>query len=88
MEYVKSTAKQKKLAERSEPKILVAFGKTSLEDLLKLRDTHQESDVIYAPIKSPAVWRRISICTIEEIKNFQEYTNWAAAKFGINKEKK
>jgi len=82
MNYTKSTAKMKKLQQRSENHILIGWaGQGDLTELLFLRGKPEEMKLIQAPIKGPSIWRRMSICTETEINAFQEYSNWIQTKF-------
>lgn len=76
----KSTSRRRKMLEHIEPKVLVGFGKCDLKDLIELRGTPLEDNVIVAPLKAPPRWKRASICTPEEISTFTEYTRWVQEK--------
>lgn len=53
--------------------ILVGFGKHDLPDMLKWQGTDKESDLINAAAKWPPRWRRLAICTQEEVQNMATY---------------
>ena len=63
----------------AEPLILVGFGKHDLSDLWANKVTPEGEQLLYEaiPIKHwPPRYRRISICTPEEVRVFQEYLRW------------
>lgn len=82
---VKETAKQRREKERAEPKVLVGFGKHSLKDLMAEKDTDKgEWDLMGAADVHhwPPVYRRVSICSVEDVKLFQEYLVWVGEMLG------
>jgi hypothetical protein len=67
------------MSEPSEPMILVGFGKHDLKDLWDKKDTPEGEQMLMEaiPVKHwPPRYRRISICTQEEVNTFQEYLRW------------
>jgi hypothetical protein len=63
----------------NEPMILVGFGKHDLVDLWANKDTSEGEQILMEaiPVKHwPPRYRRVSICTPEEVRVFQEYLRW------------
>jgi len=84
--YSRSTARERKFLKRNEPLVLVGFGKYSLVDLMKFSETDPEG-VIEAPGRGGIPrWRRVSVCTEEEISIFREYASWMAEVFQVKQE--
>ena len=82
--YVKMTAKQRKEKERAEPLVLVGFGKFDLKDMWeKYYDTDEEHLLYEAPAKYPSRYRRVSICSLDEVIVFQKFTQWLAEQMGF-----
>jgi hypothetical protein len=88
MVYVKKTAKQKKLEEAAEAKVLIGFGKHDLKDLVA--DEDGEDTLIYAITKHhwPPRYRRESICSEEEIDAFKAYMIWIQRKLKLTNRRK
>lgn len=86
MAYEKMTAKQRKMKARNDPMVVVGFGKNDLKDLLKLRGTDREEELINAPVTSPGRWRRASICTKEEIEAFKDFAIWIGCEVNLLEE--
>ena len=83
---VKETAKQRKEKEREEPTVLVAFGKHSLKELMDNRHTDKgEYDLMGAADVHhwPPVYRRVSACSVDDVKLFQEYIVWVGEMLGF-----
>ena len=73
--WSRSTNKQRRAPQ---PLVLVGFGKYSLIDLMKYRDTDDEDKLVTEPFEKgwPPVYRRADICTEEEINTFKEFTTF------------
>ncbi len=57
--------------------ILIGFGKQNLSDLLAwIGDPEKEEELIKAPFKWPPHYRRIGICSQEEIRDCKIYVDW------------
>jgi hypothetical protein len=65
---------------------LVGFGKKDLPEIMELIGTEKEIEAITAPLHAPPRWRRVSICTQDEIETFKKYTTWVSTK--VNKDGK
>jgi len=62
-----------------EPLILVGFGKHDLANLWAKKDTPEGEKMLLEAISVkhwPPRYRRVSICTPEEVRVFQEYLRW------------
>lgn len=66
------------------PMLLVGFGKYDLKDLVKFIGTPWEGQVLEAPLRAPARYRRPNICQKEEFEAFTVYLNWITDKLGID----
>ncbi len=85
-ELTKETMKQRKAKDRSEPMVLVAFGNHTLKDLMAKKDTEDGEERLMTAIDQhhwPPVYRRVSICSIEDVELFQEYLAWVAEMLGF-----
>jgi len=63
----------------SEPLVLVGFGKHDLKDLWANKKTTEGAQLLIEAItirQWPPRYRRLSICTKEEVDLFQEYIRW------------
>ena len=58
--------------------VLVGFGKIDLSDVLKMSET-EVMDMLNNK-QWPPRYRRISICTDEEVDNYSQFAKWAAMK--------
>ena len=72
----------------NEPLILVGIGKHNLKDLLEKAANSLEGQRILLEAFDKKGWppryRRLSICTEEEIETFRIYTNWVLSHFKEN----
>lgn len=90
-EDTKETMKQRKTKARSEPMVLVAFGNHTLKELMAKKDTMDGEERLMTVIDEkhwPPVYRRVSICSIEDVELFQEYLAWVAEMLGFTGEVK
>lgn len=88
-ELTKETMKQRKAKARSEPMVLIAFGNHPLKELMAKKDTMEGEERLMTAIDQhhwPPVYRRVSICTIEDVEIFQEYLAWVAEMLGFSGE--
>ena len=86
-DLTKETMKQRKAKERSEPLVLIAFGNHTLKSLMEKKDTMEGEERLMAAIDQhhwPPVYRRVSICSIEDVELFQEYLAWVAEMLGFS----
>lgn len=60
--------------------VLVGFGKHSIVDLVKRIGTDEEISVINAAAKWPARWRRMKICSDEELDAMKTYVEFTTEK--------
>lgn len=56
--------------------VLVGFGTKSLKEMLDLRGTNKEEELIFAPYNYPPRYRESRACSKEDLENFVEYTEW------------
>lgn len=74
-----------------EPLVLVGFGKYDLIDLWAKKDTEEGAQILKEAIPTkhyPPRYRRLSICTQEEVKVFQEYLKWILSSMSPTREEK
>lgn len=86
VESTKETMKQRKAKARSEPLVLIAFGNHPLKDLMAKKDTDEGEERLMTVIDQhhwPPVYRKVSICSIEDVEIFQEYLAWVAEMLGF-----
>ena len=89
VESTKETMKQRKAKARSEPLVLIAFGSHALKDLMAKKDTAEGEERLMTAFDEkhwPPVYRKVSICTIEDVELFQEYLAWVAEMPGFTGE--
>lgn len=63
---------------KEDPVVLVGFGKHDLKDLIKFIDTDEEERLVAEPFAKgwPPRYRRVSICTKEDIEAFRTFTTF------------
>ncbi len=86
-ELTKETMKQRKAKAKSEPMVPIAFGNHPLKDLMAKKDTMDGEERLMSAIDQhhwPPVYRRVSICSIEDVELFQEYLAWVAEMLGFS----
>ncbi len=67
-------------ADLSQEPVLVGFGKHDLVDMITWAGTDKEKDLLLAPSKWPARWRRLEICDEAELQAMKSYIEFTTDK--------